>query len=81
MKFQLRYLVLGLIRGYQKSLSPDHGLLKAFYPHGYCRYNPSCSQYAYEAILKYGIIRGGLKAFYRILRCQPWSKGGNDPVN
>lgn len=80
MRMQLRYLVLGVIRLYQRTLSPDHGLFKALYSRGFCRYNPSCSQYAYEAILHYGVIRGGFKALYRILRCQPWSKGGNDPV-
>ena len=45
-----------------------------------CRFYPSCSQYALEAIEKYGIIVGGFKAFKRVLRCQPFSKGGYDPV-
>jgi hypothetical protein len=70
-----------LIKGYQKILSPDHGVLfKGFYPNGYCKYHPSCSSYAYESVKKYGVVRGGSKAAWRILRCNPWSKGGDDPV-
>ena len=45
-----------------------------------CPYFPSCSQYGYEAIEKYGVIKGGLLALWRILRCNPFSKGGYDPV-
>lgn len=45
-----------------------------------CKYVPSCSTYMLEAIQKYGIIRGGLKGLWRILRCNPFSKGGVDPV-
>lgn len=69
---------LWLIRLYQKTFSPDHGPLKHFYPHGYCKYYPTCSQYGYEVIKKRGIIVGGLKTIWRILRCNPWSKGGVD---
>lgn len=75
-----RKILLLLIKAYQKSLSPDHGLFRVFFPHGYCKYHPSCSQYSYQAIEKYGIFKGGTKALWRILRCNPWSKGGNDPV-
>lgn len=75
-----RRLVVRLIKIYQKTLSFDHGPLKAVYPHGFCRFNPSCSQYGVEAIEKYGIIKGGLMTSWRILRCNPWNKGGNDPV-
>ncbi len=74
------YIVVYLIRIYQKTLSFDHGLLKIFYPHGYCRYHPTCSNYAVDALTKYGLIKGGLKAVWRILRCNPWSKGGHDPA-
>ncbi|MHB8362807.1 MAG: membrane protein insertion efficiency factor YidD, partial [Patescibacteria group bacterium] len=42
--------------------------------------NPSCSEYTYEAIEKYGLLKGGLKGGYRILRCNPFSKGGDDPL-
>ncbi len=45
-----------------------------------CRFHPSCSQYTKEAVTKYGVFRGGLKGIFRILRCQPFSKGGYDPV-
>ena len=43
-----------------------------------CRYNPSCSQYTLEAIKKYGVLRGSIKGFLRILRCNPFAKGGDD---
>jgi hypothetical protein len=75
-----RRLILGLIRLYQKTISPDHGLLRFAFPHGFCRFHPSCSEYAYQSINVYGLIRGGLKASWRVLRCNPFNKGGNDPV-
>jgi len=73
-------IAIGLIKFYQKTLSFDHGPLKIFYPHGFCRFNPTCSEYGLEAIKKYGIIKGGIKTIWRILRCNPWNKGGNDPL-
>ena len=69
-----------LIRIYQKTLSFDHGPLKIYYPHGFCRFSPTCSDYGAEAITKYGLIKGGLMAGWRVLRCNPWNKGGHDPV-
>ncbi len=45
-----------------------------------CRFYPTCSEYASEAIEKYGIIKGGILAIYRILRCNPWGGSGYDPV-
>lgn len=72
--------VLAVIRFYQRTLSPDHGLFKYRYPAGYCRFQPTCSDYSYQAIEKYGVICGGAKAFWRILRCNPWNKGGHDPL-
>jgi len=75
-----RNLVIFLIKVYQKTLSFDHGPLKLFYPYGFCRFTPSCSEYGIEAFSKYGIIRGGLMTAWRILRCNPWNKGGHDPV-
>ena len=69
-----------LIRLYQKTLSPDHGLPKIYFPNGYCKYHPSCSEYGHQAIEKHGIFKGGVKMVWRILRCNPWSKGGFDPV-
>lgn len=65
-------LILALIRGYQKSLS------RLFT--GSCRYYPSCSQYSYEAVERYGWLRGSYMGGRRILRCHPFAKGGYDPV-
>lgn len=45
-----------------------------------CRYSPSCSQYAIEAVRRHGAIKGGLLALWRLLRCQPWGGHGHDPV-
>lgn len=75
-----RYLVMKMLRFYQKTLSFDHGILKDMFPGGFCRFHPTCSEYAYQAIEKYGLIRGGLKSAWRVLRCNPFSKGGEDPV-
>jgi putative membrane protein insertion efficiency factor len=73
-------ILITVIKIYQKTLSFDHSPLKVFYPHGFCRFNPSCSQYSIEAIDKYGPIKGSFKAMWRILRCNPFNKGGNDPL-
>ncbi|MEK9182962.1 MAG: membrane protein insertion efficiency factor YidD [Patescibacteria group bacterium] len=75
-----RFLLLKLIRVYQKTISPDHGPFSLLHPHGFCRFYPTCSEYGYQAIEKYGMLRGGLKAVWRILRCHPWSRGGHDPL-
>ena len=74
-----RMWAIKLIKLYQKTLSFDHGPLKYLFPHGFCRFKPTCSEYAIVSIEKFGFIRGGFKAFYRVLRCNPWSKGGWDP--
>ena len=68
----MKRLFLALIRFYQKQISP------CFPPR--CRYYPTCSAYAFEAIEKYGPLKGGWLAFRRILRCNPFQKGGYDPV-
>lgn len=65
-------LALLLVRGYQLSLSRIFG--------GSCRYYPSCSQYTYEAIERYGWARGIWMGGLRIARCHPFAKGGYDPV-
>lgn len=67
-----------LIRLYQATLSPDHGPNKKMFPHGYCPFSPSCSMYGYQAIEKYGFLKGVGMAFWRILRCHPFTKGGID---
>lgn len=79
--FLSRFLVLKIIRIYQKTLSPDHGVLKAAHPYGYCRFTPTCSEYSYQAVAKYGLIKGAWLGTKRLFRCHPWAKGGQDPVN
>ncbi|CAN5582507.1 hypothetical protein BH09VER1_BH09VER1_56380 [soil metagenome] len=61
-----------LIRGYKRLISP---LLPPS-----CRFYPTCSDYAYEAIDKHGLLKGGRLAVWRVLRCNPFCKGGMDPV-
>jgi hypothetical protein len=73
-------VAIKLIQFYQRTLSFDHGLLKIFAPYGRCRFHPTCSDYAIDSIAKYGLIKGGFKACWRILRCNPWNKGGIDPI-
>lgn len=63
---------LGLIRLYQHTLSHLFG--------GSCRFYPSCSEYTYGAIERYGVMRGGWLGFRRIMRCHPFTRGGYDPV-
>ncbi len=68
----MKMILIYLIEFYQKYLSP----LKSTK----CPYYPSCSQYGLEAVQKYGAVKGGLLAVWRILRCHPFSRGGYDPV-
>ncbi|WP_292915404.1 membrane protein insertion efficiency factor YidD [Nitrosomonas sp.] len=65
-------LIVALIKIYQYCISP------LFAPS--CRFSPTCSQYACEAYAKYGLLRGTWLSVLRILRCNPWSKGGYEPV-
>jgi len=71
---------LWLIRFYQKTLSMDHGVLSGLFPYGFCRFTPTCSEYGHQAVKKYGVLRGGLLTLWRVLRCNPFSQGGHDPV-
>ncbi len=64
--------LLFLFRFYRVAISPMHRPC--------CRYIPTCSQYAVEAVQKYGALKGGFLALRRVLRCNPFSKGGYDPV-
>ena len=69
----IKKVLIFLIKTYQMTLSPR-------FSHGSCRYTPTCSQYALEAIEIHGIFKGCLLAAWRILRCNPFSKVGWDPV-
>jgi len=69
----LRTAVVAPIRAYQRAISP---LLPPR-----CKYEPSCSHYAAQAVEEYGILRGLILAGWRLLRCNPWSHGGYDPVH
>jgi len=69
----MKKILLGIIKFYRKCISPYKGNIR-------CKYTPTCSQYAMEAIEKYGSFKGTYLASKRILRCNPFSKGGYDPV-
>lgn len=75
-----KMMVLSAIRFYQKTLSFDHGPLAKIFPFWGCRFYPTCSNYTYQAIAKYGIIKGCWLGLKRLSRCHPWTKGGPDPV-
>ncbi len=67
-------LIILLIKFYQKTLSPDHGMFKARYPYGFCRFYPTCSEYAIDSLTKYGLIKGIWYSFIRIIKCNPFTK-------
>ncbi len=73
-----RLPLLWIIRLYQKTFSPDHGPSKHLFPYGYCKFSPTCSEYGYQAVKKYGLFRGIPRLLWRILRCNPWNQGGTD---
>jgi putative membrane protein insertion efficiency factor len=68
-----RMILLALIRLYQMTISRT-------LPPNTCRFYPTCSHYGYQAIYKYGALKGGLMAAWRVLRCNPFNPGGYDPV-
>lgn len=68
----MKKILISLIKFYRKYISPMKGTK--------CPYYPCCSQYGLEAVEKYGALKGGMLAAWRILRCNPFSKGGYDPV-
>ncbi len=67
----MRYLSLAM-----RAVLPSYGVAGA----PTCKYHPSCSQYASDALRRYGLVRGSMKAGWRLLRCNPWSQGGVDPA-
>lgn len=68
-----RLVLLTLIRIYQRTFSRT-------LPPDTCRFYPTCSHYTYQAIYKYGVLKGGSMGGWRLLRCNPWNAGGYDPV-
>ena len=68
----LTYILIKLIKFYSFFISPMLG--------NSCKYSPSCSEYSIEALKEFGLIKGIFKSFTRILSCNPWGKGGLDPV-
>lgn len=72
LEIDMKKLFLFIIKFYRKYISPMKSTK--------CPYFPSCSEYAMEAIEKYGALKGGALALWRIIRCNPFSKGGYDPV-
>jgi hypothetical protein len=72
MRHALREVAVAPIKLYQRLISPMVGQR--------CKYYPSCSEYAVQAVQRFGILRGLVLAVWRVLRCNPWSHGGFDPV-
>lgn len=74
------FLPIAIIRIYQRLLSPDQSFWGKKLGLRVCRFHPTCSQYAVDALRKYGILKGGCMASRRLLRCHPWNPGGEDHV-
>ncbi|MBI2045939.1 MAG: membrane protein insertion efficiency factor YidD [Parcubacteria group bacterium] len=71
-------IILAIINQYQKFFSPDTGVLSS--RQNTCVFYPTCSQYAKEAIMKYGVIKGIFLSIIRVARCHPWQKHTHDPL-
>ena len=76
----MKRIALATIRFYQKFLSFDQGYLHSVLPIKVCRFTPTCSEYTYQAITRYGILYGSWIGLKRIIRCGPWNRAGHDPV-
>jgi putative membrane protein insertion efficiency factor len=77
----MKTLIIALITLYQRTISPDHGIFKARWPHGFCRFYPSCSEYTKQAVLAHGAIKGLLLGAARILRCNPFTQPRVDTIS
>lgn len=73
-------IIISIIKLYQKTLSLDHGPLKEIYLYQGCRFRPTCSEYALEAIKEYGVVKGVWLGIKRVFRCHPLNRGGWDPL-
>ncbi|MEI7891015.1 MAG: membrane protein insertion efficiency factor YidD [bacterium] len=76
----MKKVLLLVIKIYQKIFSLDHGIPSYFFGGRICRFHPSCSHYTYQAVEKFGVLRGSMLGVKRFLRCHPWNDGGYDPV-
>lgn len=68
----MKFLLIGFLKAYRALISPLYGQV--------CRYHPSCSAYALDAVTQHGALRGVWLAVRRLMRCHPWAAGGYDPV-
>lgn len=76
----VKKFLLAVIKTYQITVSPDHGIFSFWLKNKICRFYPTCSEYAYQSIEKKGSFVGIILAIQRISRCHPFNKGGYDPV-
>jgi putative membrane protein insertion efficiency factor len=70
----MRKALVFLIALYQKTLSPDHGIVSVWYPYGFCRHHPTCSEYGKDVITKKGTLKGGMLLMKRLFSCHPWKE-------
>ena len=70
----MKYVGIALVHAFRYTIRP-------LFPAGSCKYYPSCSAYALQALKEYGLVRGSILAGWRLLRCNPWSHGGVDHVH
>ncbi len=68
-----RKLLVILIELYQRTLSPDHGVLRGMFPYGYCRFDPTCSEFGKRVIAEHGVLIGIPLLLKRLLSCHPWA--------